>query len=345
MSPVGTPSRHRFDHLRALTHGPGLFEHARYAQPRPEHGYCLDDVARALVVVSREPEPSADVEALARTYLDFTLATIQPDGACHNRMRVDGGWSDDPALGDWWGRALWGLGVASVHAHQPAARAAALTGFRRAARALPSPYLRASVFAALGAGEVLAVHPDEGCARDLLVAAVSACRAAAETAPEHHWPWPEPRLSYANGAVVEALLLAGTTLPDAAVLEYGLRLLDFLLRAETRHGHLSVTPVGGRGPGVTGPGFDQQPIEVAALAEACARAYDITDDERWRDGVRLAWAWFLGDNDTGTPMVDLATGGGFDGLHATGRNENQGAESTLAAISVGQQARRLGVLA
>ena len=41
---------------------------------------------------------------------------------------------------------------------------------------------------------------------------------------------------------------------------------------ETLGDHLSVTPVAGWGPGEPRPGFDQQPIEAAAIADACARA-------------------------------------------------------------------------
>ena len=40
-------------------------------------------------------------------------------------------------------------------------------------------------------------------------------------------------------------------------------------------------------------------------------------------------------------MYDPGTGGGYDGLTATGRNTNQGAESTLALISTLQQSRKL----
>jgi hypothetical protein len=58
----------------------------------------------------------------------------------------------------------------------------------------------------------------------------------------------------------------------------------------------------------------------------------------------MAWAWFAGDNDNGTPMYDPGTGGGFDGLQRHGCNLNQGAESTLALLSTAQQAKRLGVL-
>lgn len=40
-------------------------------------------------------------------------------------------------------------------------------------------------------------------------------------------------------------------------------------------------------------------------------------------------------------MLDARTGGGHDSLEPGGRNRSQGAQSTLAAISVPQQGRRL----
>jgi hypothetical protein len=104
-----------------------------------------------------------------------------------------------------------------------------------------------------------------------------------------------------------------------------------------------VGPAGARGPGEAGPAFDQQPIEVAALADACARAHRIAGHRRWAEGVELAAAWFLGANDTGVPMHDPVTGGGFDGLHHDRRNENQGAESTLALLATLQQARSMAL--
>jgi hypothetical protein len=326
-----------FDHLERLTDGQGLFEHARYDVPRREHGYCVDDVARALVVICREPVQSAELQRLCQIYLSFTLSAVRADGACHNRMAADGGWTDEPSLGDWWGRALWGLGVASVHAPTEPMRAAALQGFRVAATRR-SPHLRASVFAALGAGEVALDDPSEDSARELLLDVV---RQIGPPQRDAAWPWPEPRLSYGNGAVVEALLLAGEALGDPVVAAHGLVLLDFLVRTETFDGHLSVTPVGGRGPSDAAFVFDQQPIEVAALADACARAFAMTGDRQWLHAVRSAWAWFLGDNDSGTRMFDPVTGGGFDGLEPSGANLNQGAESTLAMLSTAQQAQRL----
>jgi len=330
-----------FDHLHHLTDARGLFEHALHGEPRLEHGYCLDDVARALVVVYRQSQPNPKLLRAGRRYLEFALSAIQDDGSCHNRMTISGAWSDTPGLGDWWGRAIWGLGVTAAHAPSDATRARAILGFRTAARQR-SPHPLSMAFAALGAGEVLLSRPDELSARALLRDFTASVDDLGGARPR--WPWPRPRLAYGNGSVVEALLLAGAALPDLDAHQRGLELLDFLLCKETHDGHLSVTPVGGRGPHDLTPGFDQQPIEVAALADACGRAFDITGDVRWLDGVRMAWAWFLGDNDVGTPMFDPETGGGFDGLHETGPNLNQGAESTLALLSTVQQARRLGVL-
>ncbi len=159
------------------------------------------------------------------------------------------------------------------------------------------------------------------------------------------WPWPERRLTYANATVPEAMIAAGSALDRPILVKLGLELLEWLLDRESQQGHLSVTPVGGRGPGDHGPGFDQQPIEVAAMADACARAMTVDNSPRWVDGVTAAADWFLGDNDGSVVMWDPVTGGAFDGLEIGGANLNQGTESTLALLSTLQHARsRVSVL-
>ena len=330
-----------FDHLGRLTDDRGLFEHALHTVPRREHGYCVDDVARGLVVVCHEPEPGPTARRLARCYLAFVLDALDPTGACHNRMAVDGQWRDEAAAGDWWGRALWSLGVAATNAQTPGMRARALVGFRIAAQCR-SPHVRSMAFAALGAADLLRRRPDEMAARLLLTDTVAALVWAEDD--DSRWPWPEERLSYGNASIAEALIVAGDALPNESALNRGLGLLEFLLRTETRDGHLSVTPVGGRGRDDVGPGYDQQPIEVSALADACGSAFRITHQSSWLTGVSLAWDWFLGDNDSATPMFDPRTGGGYDGLERRGRNLNQGAESTLAMLATAQQVRRISEL-
>lgn len=330
----------RFEHLHRMTDETGLFEHALLDTPRRDHGYCVDDVARALVVVVRQPAPSLGVTRLATTYLNFTLDAVEPSGLVHNRRSADGTWQDEASAGDWWGRALWGMGTAAVNAPTHDLRSHALEGFHRAAQQR-SPDLMSLVFAALGASAVLAENRDDAAARSLLWDLISF---VGPIDVDAQWPWPEPRLRYSNGHVVEALLAAASALEQRDVQLQALALLDFLLRTETSGTHISPTPVGGRGPDDPKPAFDQQPIEVAALADACTRAFEITHDGRWATGVERCWAWFQGANDANAIMFDPLTGGGYDGLHANGPNLNQGAESTIAVISTAQRARSLGLL-
>ncbi|MCX2946706.1 hypothetical protein [Lentzea sp. NEAU-D7] len=326
-----------FAHLIRLSDDTGLYEHADGPLPRREHGYCLDDVARGLVVLCRNPELPADLVLLVERYLAFTAHAQARDGRFHNRLGPDRGWQDAPGLGDWWGRALWGLGTAAARCTVPWIRHAALACFDRSAHHRP-PSVRSMSFAALGAAEVLSVDPGHSLAAKLLGDVSSYVGEPGDT-PD--WPWPEHRLFYANAALPEALIAAGDFLEDPQIRDDGLRLLEWLLTVETREAHLSPTPAGGWRIGEPRPAFDQQPVEVAALADACARAHQVTGDPRWLTGVRRAVAWFDGHNDLGVPVRDRTTGGGCDGLTPDGPNHNQGAESTLALISTLQHGRTL----
>lgn len=325
-----------FEHLLALSNHHGTFEHACGTQPRREHGYCTDDMARVLVVTTREPEAGDAVRGLAKVAVRFLDEAQAYLGGCRNRMDHTGAWTDGYAFDDCWGRCLWGLGTAAAHSDNGLIRRLSVVQFERAAHGR-STWPRAMAFAAIGAAELLAVEPGNVAARKLI--GDYAAGLAAPTG-DSAWPWPEPRLSYANAVLAEAMIAAGGARDDAALSQRGLELLAWLIEQETIDGHLSPTPVGGWAAGEPRPGFDQQPIEVSSLADACARAAVVDAAALWPDTVRAAAAWFQGDNDAGAVMWDTATGGGFDGLHPDGVNLNQGAESTLALLSTFQQARR-----
>ena len=161
-----------FRHLLRLTDHIGLFEHAEGPTPRLEHGYCVDDVARGLVVVCREPEPRHELVMLARRYLYFLVQAQAPDGRFRNRLGYDRRWQGDPGTHDCWGRALWGLGTAAARGPAAAIREESLARFDSGAR-VSSEWPHAMAFAALGAAEVLDLSPGHPAALGLLQAAVS----------------------------------------------------------------------------------------------------------------------------------------------------------------------------
>lgn len=331
----------RFAHIETMSDERGLFEHALLLAPRLEHGYCTDDNARLLVACSSEPPNLiADevTDRLGAIALRFVQDSIADDGRIRNRMEWQGRWTDQHGTADCWGRAVWSLGVAATCHHNSAIRERALVSFDSVVRQR-STWPRAMAFAALGAAAVLRADPSHDGARRLLIDSLGTIGVI----PPGDWPWPERRMSYANATLAEAVIVAGDALDRPGKTQQGLDMLAFLLALETIDGHLSVTGVGGRCQGEMGPQFDQQPIEAAAMAEACRSARRVTGDESWAAGITMAARWFEGSNDLALVMYDAQSGGGYDGLHADRVNLNEGAESTLAYISTMQCADALVV--
>jgi hypothetical protein len=332
-----------FSHIERLTNSRAMFEHANGTRHRPEHGYCTDDNARLLVVASRERD---DVALRFSTLaVNVLLSAQSTEGKFCNRLSLNGAWTDKPSTEDCWGRAIWGLGVAAASNENASIRERAFAALDTAI-IQRSVYSRAMAFAALGVADSYAVRPTPA-ARQFLVDAIATIDPVGllTSSVDPSWVWPEPKLRYANATLAEALLAAGAALTGddsnsgASAVRTGLAMLQWLLETESPNGHLSVTGSGGRDANSPTPQFDQQPIEVAAMADACARAARITGDPHWETGVTLAVNWFLGANDVGLVMFDPVSGGGYDGLHADRVNLNQGAESTLAYVSTMQQAR------
>ena len=195
--------------------------------------------------------------------------------------------------------------------------------------------------AALGAAAMLDADPTNRSALDFLSTAATVL-----DRPEldDQWRWPEDRLTYANAVLPEALLACGVALDERRLVDAALRQLRWLIEFQMGDGVLQLVAVTGAQPGVSREHFDQQPIEAATLADACYRAWRVSGDAKWLDGVRLCVGWFLGGNEIGAQMFDGETGGGYDGLTSSGVNLNQGAESTLALITAMQHAHRLSMV-
>jgi hypothetical protein len=147
------------------------------------------------------------------------------------------------------------------------------------------------------------------------------------------WPWCEDTLSYDNARLPQALLLCGQSLGDDAMSDMGLRALGWLNRVQTDASGRHFAAIGNQGwltRGSARARFDQQPIEAAAMVDACIEAFNTTQDHHWIAHAYRCLNWYQGENDLKVPLCDYATGGCRDGLEAHGVNENQGAESTLS---------------
>ncbi len=323
-------------YLAALTDELGLFEHCLYDEPRTEHGYCVDDVARALIVLLRADDRSDEGRRLIETYTRFLADSQFPDGRIVNRRDARGDWHGVPSTADHWGRALWAWGTAVRHSRETHQSAQAYEHFRLSARRR-SVFLRSMVFASLGASQVLDVLPGNRSALAILEDTI----AMLPDAPDGKWVWPEGRLTYANASVAEAMMLAGFYTDRDDVFRQGRHALEWLWQLQSIADRLSMVPHQGWLPGDRLPAFDQQPIEVAALVDACQTAYDFTSDPAWLERMVTGRRWFEGWNDQSIAMHEAESGAGFDALTVDGRNENRGAESTVCFLSVDQRTQHL----
>lgn len=310
--------------LWALIDDVALIEHAVGGVPDERSGHCVDDAGRALGLACQIPDDTI-APVLAATCLDF----LADQHLSHGRFRLrDLQRSGDPAVSDDAnGRAIEGIGIAAALAPWPAVGSEAIALFESACD-FSSPFLRSRAHALIGAAAVLEVDPVHHGATQL----VDRMLPGLDRWLHSSWPWPEPRLYYANGLLIDALLRAAEVTDNERLIRRALHMLRWLMSIEIHDGHLSPTPVHGRGPGDQPPSFDQQPIEAAHLTAAVARAARLTGDPALTDLAALSAGWFCGINDLGISMIDPATGRCYDGLTAHGVNINQGAESTLSLI-------------
>ncbi|MDP3685381.1 MAG: hypothetical protein Q8R32_00950 [bacterium] len=298
--------------------------------------------------------PTTNLSALADIYLRFIAYCQLPDGRFHNVVAVDRTFQDGAGSQDAYGRAVWALGVTAAPARSGFAagdaggRSADAQVRERAAEllraALPRienlSHLRSQAFALLG---MLAVLTTE----DLFSVRAHAERllshlleAFANTATES-WGWFEATLWYSNGALPYVVLAAARhpviKQHSPALAEkaraIGLQSLDFLLRELIQEG--IPCPVGNQGwypRGGTKPLYDQQGVDAAAMVVACAEAFRLTAEPRYREAAETWWGWFFGNNIQGRALYRPEDGAVYDGIHPEGVNENRGAESIVAFL-------------
>ena len=337
-------------HLEVLTNHIGIMQHAQGARPDPNHGYCTDDVARALLVDllhQRELGWAAVAPSAARNVTFLTEAYVETTGRFRNLRRWDGAWLDVPGSEDADARALQALGEVMASAPEGTLRDDATALFERAlptASRVSSLRPRATVILACeaatrsGLSEVVAdVYPRV--ANDL-------GQSFSDREADTDWPWPEALVTYENELAPQALIIAGRRFGRPDMVQAGLRILDWLIEAQTSAdgqlhsvGNAGWWPRGGRAAR-----FDQQPISTTTLLLAAETAFEETADPRYRDAMESAYGWFLGHNDAHAPVADPTTGAGADGIGPAGISRNQGAESTLMWLIALEHMRALRAL-
>jgi glycosyltransferase involved in cell wall biosynthesis len=321
--------------VERMSDATGMLQHSIYSVPDRRHGYCIDDNARALILMCEaDGIDEAKRDKWMSTYASFVQYAWNPERRrFRNFMNYDRTWCEDVGSEDSNGRTLWALGVAVRDARSRAHREWAIAMWDATASMafeLESP--RAQAFAMLGAAAVLEAHAGHQLARSILERFPDEHLALLCEARRPEWEWFEIVLAYDNARLPEALLRAGKLLGRKDLIDCGVATLDWIVAKQTAPaGFFRAVGSESFGRVYADPlPFDQQPLEAQGMIEACRAAFDATGDARWVIEGERAYGWFLGANDLDLPLASQGDGGCFDGLMPTGLNRNQGAESILA---------------
>jgi glycosyltransferase involved in cell wall biosynthesis len=327
-------------HVRLMSDQTGMLQHASFNVPRYDDGYCLDDNARALLLMALVEEAGSDepraVQALASRYLAFVSHAFNAErGRFRNFMSYSRQWLEESGSEDSHGRALWALGTVVGRSGDPGRENLGGRLFHAALPAVAtftSP--RAWAFALLGIDEYLRAFHGDSNVQAAGTALAERLLGLFRRTSDSKWPWFEDRVTYSNARLSQALIVSGAWMQNQEMTAAGTSSLQWLAEIQcSEAGYFA--PIGSNGfyrRGARKALFDQQPVEACAMVSGCLTADRLTGGGQWMAHARRAFTWFLGQNHLQQSLYDAATGGCRDGIHADRMNENQGAESTLSFL-------------
>jgi glycosyltransferase involved in cell wall biosynthesis len=337
MTPIAAPAFRPIgiQGLLRICDDTGILQHSIHSVPHRAHGYCVDDNARALMLMNRlgdEVEPHR--ARLTTTFAAFVQGAWNDEcRQFRNFMGFGRNWLEEVGSEDSIGRSLWALGATVQEGRTPEIRRWAKGLFERAAPSatqFDSP--RATAFAMLGADYLLAADDSQEIALHILQHGSKRLLTLYSKVSTPNWQWFETILAYDNCRLPEAMIRAGKRLGRSDVTNCGIATLRWINSAQIAPaGHFR--PIGsdsfGKVHKMPRP-FDQQPVEIWATIDAASAAYDVTGDAIWFTHAQRAYDWFSGANDRGIAVANQHTGTCRDGINPRGLNLNEGAESVLA---------------
>ncbi len=323
-------------YVQRLTDDTGILQHAKYGVPNLKEGYCLDDNARALLMVLMAYRQKKDPVALEllTVYLSYIHYMQNTDGTFRNFMSFNRNYLDKIGSEDAFGRTIWGLGYLIEHAPNDAFYQIGIEIFSKASSHFEQlNSLRGISNTILGISHYLKNRP----ADDTMIEVLCKMSGKLTTAYNKHktaeWKWFEPVLTYDNGLIPHALLHATEILKDDNIEAIAIDSMNFLTDVTVKDGYLSI--IGNDKwyhRGEERSMFAQQPIDAMAMILMYYQAFRFSNDKKYIDQLYKSFLWFLGDNDLRICLFDFETKGCCDALEKDGINRNQGAESTLAYL-------------
>lgn len=327
-------TKKQIEYLLKITDKIGLIEHCIYHQPNYIEGWCVDDNARALQVCLRY-----NVLVLEKTkpiYFSFLESALRNDNF-YDDLNQDLTWKEGfESGGEHCSRTLVALG--EVIKFDQTLKNKAIKMFDQIYELVKDNknyWTRVIAHTILG----LQYYRSEEInfwAKKLIEKYIFE--------QNKDWKWFDPEMTYDNGRIPMALLVAYQQTKNKEYFNVAIESLDFLTEITFDKKEEFFSFPGNRG-WFTKSGnraiYDQQPIEAGTMVEVYTMAYKITKDEKYKKLALMAMEWYLGKNILGVDVIDEKTGGIYDGLEEKKVNQNQGAESVLSYLLAAKEIEKI----
>ncbi|MDP2422730.1 MAG: glycosyltransferase family 4 protein, partial [Bacteroidales bacterium] len=305
-------------HIKRLTDDTGIIQHAKFGIPNLKEGYCLDDNARALLMVLmayRQKKDSLALE-LSPIYLSYIHYMQNKDGTFRNFLSFNRNFLDEMGSEDSFGRTIWALGYLLGNAPNDAYyQTGKLVFFDASPNFEKLQSIRGIANSMIGISYYLRSNPfDDSMTERLRNLAYKLIKHYEENSSPD-WKWFEPLLAYDNGILPLALLHSAEILNDDKITEIALETMNFLTGITLKDGYLSVI---GNGKWYKKDGersmFAQQPVDALAMVLMYHQAFHLTKDKECLTKLFASFMWFLGENDLRMNLFDFETKGCCDGF-------------------------------
>lgn len=323
-------------HIKRMTDDTGIIQHAKYGIPNLKEGYCLDDNARALLMVLmtyRQKKNKTALE-LAPIYLSYIHYMQNNNGTFRNFLSFNRCFLDEVGSEDSFGRTIWALGYLLGN---PPNNAYYQTGkfifFNAAPNFDKLKTIRGIANTMIGISHYLRGMPSDTAMKDTLKKLSYKLIGHYTENSSGHWRWFEQLLTYDNGILPLALLHAAEILNDDKIREVAIDTMDFLTDVTLKNGYLSI--IGNEKWYIKNKErsvYAQQPIDALAMVLMFQQAFHLTKNNDYLTKLFTCFMWFMGENDLKANLFDFETKGCYDGFDSSNVNLNQGAESTLAYL-------------
>jgi glycosyltransferase involved in cell wall biosynthesis len=323
-------------HINRLTDDTGIIQHAKFGIPNLKEGYCLDDNARALLMVLMAYREMKDERALELSpiYLSYIHYMQNPDGTFRNFLSFNRSFLDEVGSEDSFGRTIWSLGYLLGNAPNDAYyQTGKMVFFNAAPNFEKLQSIRSIANTMIG----ISLYLKSNLSDDIMTERLR--NLTGKLVNHYHenksadWIWFESLLAYDNGILPLAMLHAAEILHDDRVTEIAIATMNFLSLHTMKGNYLSII---GNEKWYKKEGersvYAQQPIDAMAMVLMYHQAYHLTRDKDYLSKLYTSFLWFLGENDLRMSLYDFETKGCCDGFESYGVNRNQGAESSLAYL-------------